>query len=363
MVLIAGSRQGVPSVIDGSGRVPEIIISSMRQQLIDRFDRDMTVSIIPADGDPQAQATERLELDTRNGDKRQQSPENNIVRLSNTLGDVRASSSESDLLGALDAGGRASATAADKTLYVYDSGVSTAGPLAMQNGLLGTGTDVSTIVKSLRTAGNIPSLNGVVVQWWALGQVAAPQSDLPVWARTKLKELWTAVVEAGGGKVTFHDDAVLASPPTGNLPKVTPVKFDNVQAKPVSLTIPESQISFRPESADFADAESAKKSLQQIASILKDSSGETLWVTGCTANPSGGSASRMQDLSKRRAHTVADALAKAGISTTLKVQGFGPACPGRSPETGTGAGLEASQAKNRLVLITSKELAPVPVQG
>ncbi|WP_183164630.1 OmpA family protein [Arthrobacter oryzae] len=363
MVLIAGSRQGVPSVIDGSGRVPQIIISSMRQQLINRFDRDMTVSIIPADGDPQAQATERLVLDVRNGEKRQQSPENNIVRLSNSLGDVRASSGESDLLGALDAGGRASATAADKTLYVYDSGVSTAGPLAMQNGLLGTGTDVSTIVESLRTAGNIPALNGVMVQWWALGQVAAPQSDPPVWARSKLKELWTAVVEAGGGKVTFHDDAVLASPPAGSLPKVTPVEFGNVQAKPVSLTIPESQISFLPNAPDFVDAESAMKSLHQIAAILKDSSGQTLWVTGCTANPAGASASVMQDLSKRRAHTVADALTKAGLSATLKVQGLGPACPGRSPETGSGADLEASHAKNRLVLITSRELAPIPVQG
>lgn len=362
MVLIVGNRQGVPSIVDDSGRHPEILVSSMRQQLMSRFDRDMTVSIIAVDGDSQTQATEPFELDTRNGEKRKKSPADNVLKLSGILADERASSGEADLLAALDAGGRASSSAENKTLYIYDSGVSTAGPLAMQNGLLGKNTDVSTIVQSLRTVGNLPILDGVVVHWWGLAQVVNPQSDIPVWARTKLRELWTTVIEAGGGSVVFHDDAIAAEPPQGDLPTVTRVTFDDVEARPVSVTIPESQISFRPETADFAQPEAAETALKEIALPLIGPAGNALWVTGCTANPAGASASLMQQLSERRAQRVADELARAGITATLKVQGLGPACPGRTPESGTSSELETSQAKNRRVLITSRELLPVTVQ-
>lgn len=362
MVLIAGNRQGVPSVIDTSGRHPEILISSLREELLGRFDRDMTVSIIPADGDAKAQATEPLKLDTRNSTKREKSPENNLLQLSATLSGLQASSGESDILGALDTGGWASSTAENKTLYVYDSGVATAGPLAMQNGLLGTGTDVSLIVNALRATGDIPQMKGVVVQWWGLGQVVAPQSDLPIWAKAKLKDLWTAVIEAGGGTVVFHGDPVVATPPAGALPPVTPVVFDNVDVRPVSVTIPESQISFRPDTAEFADPKSAEKTLQEIAAALDTSSVPALWVSGCTANPAGASAARMEELSRQRAQSVADVFTKMGMSTQLHVQGLGPACPGRVPETGSDSTLDDSQAKNRRVLITSRALSPVKIQ-
>lgn len=362
MILIAGNRQGVASVTDTSGRRPEIIVSSMRQELLERFDRDMTVSIIPADGDPKAQAAERLELDTRNSTKREKSPENNLVQLSTALSELQASSAEADVLGALDAGGRASATAENKTLYVYDSGVSTAGPLAMQNGILGTGTEISRIVDALRTSGDIPHMEGVVVQWWGLGQVVSPQTELPIWAKTKLKELWTAIIEAGGGSVVFHDDAVVATLPAGTLPDVTPVIFNSVDVNPVSVTIPESQVSFRPETAEFADPQSAEKTLKEIALTLESSSVPTLWVTGCTANPAGASASRMEELSQQRAQTVANVFMGMGMSAALNVQGLGPACPGRVPEVANDSGLADSQAKNRRVLLTSRELSPIKVQ-
>lgn len=359
MVLIAGNRQGVPSMVDTSGRQPEIVISSLRDELMRRFDREMTVSIIPADGDAQAQATERLEFDDRNGEKRKESPEKSLNLLSQKLATLKASSGESDLLGALDTGGRASSAAANKTLYVYDNGISTAGPLALQNGLLGTDTDVATIVEQLKASENIPNLEGMSVQWWGLGQVVSPQEDLPVWTKTKLKELWTAVIEAGGGSVVVHGDAVTATPPQGDLPEVTAVRFDDVEAVPVSVTIPESQIAFEPEKAQFANPASAKKTLKEIAADLKTSSVPVLWVTGCTANPQNASTASMQKLSEQRARSVAEALVAEEVGADLKVRGLGPACPGRSPESGTGSELGVAQAKNRRVLITSSELSAV----
>lgn len=362
LVLIAGDRQGVPSIVDMSGRRPEILISSMRQHLKNRFDRDVTVSFITVDGDSQTQAVARYELDTRNVEKRKESPENNILGLSSRLSDLHASSVEADVLGALDSGGRASSTATDKTLYVYDSGVSTAGPLAMQNGLIGSATDVSSIVKSLRGVGDIPELDGVTVHWWGLGQVVAPQSEIPIWAKSKLKDLWTAIVVEGGGTVEFHDDAIVASPPYGDLPAVTPVSFDEVEAKPVFRTIPESQLSFQPNSAEFADSISAESVLREVASTLESFSGDTLWVTGCTANPLDATEQGMKDVSELRARRVALELERLGIGTGLKVKGLGPACPGRSPETGSSSEVEAAQSKNRRVLITSRELLPVAVQ-
>lgn len=355
MVLIAGDRQGVPSIVDASGREPEIVISSLSEALQDRFERDMTVTFVPADGDPRAALTEFYELDVDNPTQQDKSPEKRVQELAEHLAGLQAPAGESDVLGALDSGGRATADADDKSLYVFDSGVSTAGPLALQNGLLGPQTEVSEIVQQLEASGSIPYLSGVEVQWWGLGQVVAPQDTLPVWARTKLQELWTAVIEAGGGSVVFHNDAVQATTPTGELPEVSPVEFSDVVAEPVSVTIPESQISFQPDTADFADPDAAERTLTELVSTLEQSKASALWVTGCTASPEGVSTDLMQRLSEQRAGAIARSLESAGLSTALHVQGLGPSCPGRTPEITDGEGLEAAQAKNRRVLITSTE--------
>ena len=362
MVVIAGDRQGMPSIVDESGREPEIVISSLREELEGRFDRDMTVSVVPADGDPRTAQTETYELDTDNPTQQKESPEKRLEELGENLAGLQATAGESDVLSALDLGGRPTADAENKTLYVFDSGVSTAGPLAMQNGLLGPETDVAEIVEQLQATGNIPHLTGVEVHWWGLGQVMDPQGTPPVWAKTKLEELWTAVVEAGEGTVVFHDDAVQATAPTGELPEVTPVTFSDVVAKPVAVTIPESQVSFQPDTAEYAAPDTAAQTLTELVSTLETSSAEALWVTGCTANPEGVTAEWMQQLSEERARTIARSLEGAGLSTTVHVQGLGPACPGRTPEAEGGEGLEAAQAKNRRVLITSTKPAPVAVQ-
>lgn len=365
MVIIAGDRQGVPSMMNESGSDPEIVISSLRDQLLGRFDRDMTVSVIPADGAPQAAQTELYELDTDNPTQQKDSPEKRLEELSENLASLQAPAGEADVLGALDAGGRAAAGSEDKTLYIFDSGVSTAGPLAMQNGLLGPETDVSKIVEQLQATGNIPHITGVEVHWWGLGQVVSPQGNPPVWAKTKLQELWASVIEAGEGSVIFHNDAIQATAPTGEMPEVTPVDFNDIaaQPEPVSLTIPEQSVAFNPNEATFADAALAKETLNRVVETLRDSSVSDLWVTGCTANPDGASMEGMIDLSERRAQSVADALKTAGLSVNLIAKGLGPTCPGRVPETGNGAEVEAAQVKNRQVLITSKELSPVPAQG
>lgn len=365
MVIIAGDRQGVPSMMNEAGSDPEIVISSLREQLLGRFDRNMTVSVIPADGNPQTEYTDLYELDTDNGTQREASPEKRLEELSEALAGLQASTGQSDVLGALDTGGRAAAGSDNKTLYVFDSGVSTAGPLAMQNGLLGPQTDVSKIVEHLQATGNIPHLAGVEVQWWGVGQVVSPQGNPPVWARTKLQELWTSVIEAGEGSVTFHNDAIQASIPAGEMLEVTPVDFDDIAAEPepVSIVIPEQSVSFNPNEETFADEDLAKETLNRIVETLKDSPSSDLWVTGCTANPDGASMEAMIDLSERRAQSVADALKTAGLSVNLIAKGLGPACPGRVPETGDGSEVETAQAMNRQVLINSKELFPVSAQG
>ena len=126
-------------------------------------------------------------------------------------------------------------------------------------------------------------------------------------------------------------------------------------AEPVSVTIPESQISFQPDTADFADPDAAERTLTNLVSILEQSKAPALWVTGCTASPEGVSTDLMQRLSEQRAGAIARSLESAGLSTALHVQGLGPSCPGRTPEITDGEGLEAAQAKNRRVLITSTE--------
>lgn len=363
MIMIAGDRQGVPSIVDESHSRKSIVISSLREFLLRRFDRDMTVSIIPVDGDPRTAHDDLYELDIDNPTLRKESPEKRLEELSEDLAGLRASVGEADALGALDTGGRATLSLENKNLYVYDSGISTAGPLAMQNGLLGPSTDVSLIVGQLRATGNIPRLTAVEVHWWGLGQVVQPQSTPPVWAKTKLQELWTAVVEAGGGSVVFHDDAVQATTPTGDLATVTPVEFSDSIAKPLSMSISEEAVAFRPNESLFLYEEAAKRTLGEVVSSLKASAVSDIWITGCTAKPDNATDHDMQGLSERRANAVVSALQSAGLTTTLHAKGLGPNCPGRLPETGTKDEIKAAQVKNRQVLITSKELSPVSAQN
>jgi outer membrane protein OmpA-like peptidoglycan-associated protein len=358
IAVIAGARQAVPAVfnrVDPAGA--SLQVPSLGSALRSAAQDDLDVSVLTADGDPRAAATLSLKVDRNNPKTASESADQNTSSLAGAILAAKAATPESNMIAALDIAGRSSSE-----IFVQDSGLATTGPLMFQNGLLGPRTKVDDIVDQLKTAGNLPSLKGAKVRWWGLGQVNSPQSTPPVWAKDKLKALYTAIITAAGGTVDFVDDPIPAAPTPAGLPAVTPVAFSDATAEPTALTLPESALGFLGDSADFADPAAAAATLDSVAKQLGHAPHGTVYVTGCTAFPPGSNAQALAALSQLRAAAVVRELTSRG-ATGLMARGFGADCPGRVPDRSpSGEALSAAQQLNRKVLITTADIRPVPAR-
>ncbi|MCY0905759.1 hypothetical protein [Arthrobacter sp. H14-L1] len=344
--------------VDGQDR-QVLNLSSLGKSLHDKLSSSLTVTVIPADGAPTAARSADLAVIDKNPKTRSDSTESNVSSAVGLIAASRATVNESNTLAALDTAGRSS-----KSVFIIDSGVSTSGPVMLQTGLLSTKTDVNSLVKQLQASGNQPRFQGTHFTWWGLGQVAAPQPALPIWAHTKLQQLWEAIITAGGGTVEFNNEIFppgdAASPP---LPPVTPVNFTDTPVAPVALTLPQTQLRFNPNLASFADKDKARTVLAAIAPDLNRNDHPDIWLTGCTALDPMSTSESMKTLSQRRAEAVATVLRGLGVTSTLHTDGYGPNCPGRISDLDTHGQLVAGKAAlNRKVLITSTRQMENPAQ-
>lgn len=360
VAIVAGDRQGVPSLFDKSGSSGSaLVLPSFVSALEEQTKHDLALTVLAVDGNPQPAASMELRVDSTNPKTAERSISENTGAMATAILSSKAKTPESNLLLALDSAGRSVMGQQNSNVFVVDSGISTTGPLMFQTGLIGPQTDAAKIVDQLRSAGNLPSMKGVNVQWWGLGQVAGPQAAVPIWTNAKLRELYTLIIQASGGTVVFHNDLIPPTAPTLGLPKVTSVTFTDTVAAPISVPLPESRLMFEKESAEFTDPVAAAKSIGEVASEFSEATTSEIWVTGCTAFPPGASVAGMERLSTKRAQAVRAELVNSGLSN-VHARGFGPNCPGRIPDvTADGKSIPDAQAQNRKVLVTSEKIQPV----
>jgi outer membrane protein OmpA-like peptidoglycan-associated protein len=281
-----------------------------------------------------------------------------IANLRHALDGAKAATPEADTLGSIDSAARALRDAdGDKTLIVADSMLSTAGVLQFQNGLLdATPEDVVASVNKEE----LPDIKGVDVQIYGAGEVRPPQGALTQSKHTKLEQIWTLLLKQGGAKsVSFHG-AVDEKKNPGPLPPVTivPISQQVAAAPPPPHTcvhvLPESEIAFVPDTADFVDPATARQTIQAIAASMRGCPG-TITVTGTTS--SWGTPEGRQKTSQERADKVRDELAATmGIPTSqIVARGVGMDFPeyvnDRDPH---GRLMPAEAAKNRTVRITAQ---------
>jgi outer membrane protein OmpA-like peptidoglycan-associated protein len=230
---------------------------------------------------------------------------------------AKATSPEVNTLEALRLAARSlsAAPAGRHCIVVMDSGLSTTGVLdfTLEDMLFAMPEDVARYLTERRALVSFDS--NVQVEWYGLGDVAAPQEPLTNIQRVNLKEIWTAVINASGAQVNFHDD-----PPSGQadrgLPAVSVVTIEpEPQPRVISVDEPvfldESVLHFVPDTALFVEPDKAYALLEPYAQQLAQNPQLQVKVIGTTAECD---VDYAYELSMERANAVRDILVELGAS-------------------------------------------------
>jgi outer membrane protein OmpA-like peptidoglycan-associated protein len=228
---------------------------------------------------------------------------------------AKATSPEVDTLEALRLANRAlsSAPAGRHRIVVVDSGLSTTGVLdfTLKDMLYVMPADVATYLASIEAL--VPFDPNTQIEWYGLGDAAAPQDALTNYQRANLKEIWTAVINASGAQVNFHDD-----PPAGNaasgLPSVSIIDIEpEPQPQVINTSEPvflnEGMLHFIADTASFIEPNEAYALLEPYAQQLIQNPNLQVHVIGTTAECD---ADYAYALSTDRANAVRDLLIDLG---------------------------------------------------
>ena len=174
----------------------------------DAVERGGFVSVVQVDGAPELVSADLYAIDERyqhaDPDKLKTDAAIKAANLLSSISTVQANDPEVDTLEALRIALRSFAYApeeGERRILVIDSGLSTAGYLSFQNGLLSASPEA--MVQELKERGALPDFTGVEVLWQQLGDVAEPQQALSPRQTQRLTDIWQAIVTAGGGSFTL----------------------------------------------------------------------------------------------------------------------------------------------------------------
>lgn len=241
----------------------------------------------------------------------------------------------------------------DKYLIIVDSGLSTTGYLDFTKGLLDAPADE--IVSELSKEKAIPDLTGIDVIWLYCGETAEPQQPLSELQKSKLREIYGAVFEAGNANsCVFRDEAPSAEPYT-DLPEVSVVRADarEIDVDPITaVKLDPGKVRFIGDSDEFVDPAAAKKEIKKVADILLKNPDNNVYVVGGTAGADGNN-DYCRKLSDARARAVVKVLEEYGVpDSQLKPAGLGGNTPWHIDDTdANGNMIEEKAQKNRAVWI------------
>jgi outer membrane protein OmpA-like peptidoglycan-associated protein len=243
---------------------------------------------------------------------------------------MQAKTDEVDTLKAIQLASRALSSVESKTggkvvekLVIMDSCLSTTGLVNFSKNKL---TDISEkeIVKQLEELNEIPNLSNVEVTVYTCGDTAGEQAELTTSNRENLRNVWKAILEAGGAKVNMKNDLPLSVEYTDELPSVTPVtvvqnsveittskEVEDVFQGGAVLSFDEKTIRFEEGSAELADVTAATKALDYVIEYMNSHEDFELLISGTTA--CWGGEEYCLKLSKQRAEVICSLIEKQGI--------------------------------------------------
>lgn len=334
------------------------------------------VSVVSAEGTPKVVCNYNLKEPDKKIDnaKRNQLATNNTAQMIAEMSAITSTTPEADTLTSI----RLSAdtlhsTSGEKTMFIFDSGLSTAGLLnfAKQNII---GTDPAILVEQLEARHAIPDLSDIHVVWVGLGQVCGEQPELTADYQYRLEEIWRAVLTKGNAaSITFDRSPVSGEAYAGSLPQcsIVPVVADvlDVETLVTEAEMPEvikwdeaSPVNFQGDKADFVDYQAAAKELEPVADYLTANPEQKVYIFGMTATITGGGPGT--ELAVKRAQTVKEVLTANGVSEEqITCVGLGQISnPLRVEDVDTnGCQIPELAQKNRAVFVIREDSAMVEV--
>lgn len=289
--------------------------------------------------------------------KRKQIAKKNCDQIMSECSNAKAKTPEIDTLSAITQAAKSiQGSLGDKTLLIFDSGLSTTGLLnfAKQNLI---DSDPDKIVEQLDEKHYIPDLNGFSVVWTGIGQTCGDQTPLTENYKYKLEKLYDAILSAGGATVTFNHEPIQGEEPEG-VPEcsIVPVVEDSLDidgALPEVVKFDETKISFVSDEAEFVSELDAYDALKPVADILVNNTDMKVLIVGSTATD--GTPEGCRKLSQMRADKVKDTLIELHVNPNqLSTYGAGQSStPFRVVDLIDGELVETEAAKNRAVYIVN----------
>lgn len=348
MFLLAGCANGVSSAstsIDSSQPPQNIsIVFSQRENssacpnpsllepyLMAAVKSSSTLTYVRADGEPRQvnyEDADKLKASTKANEKN--ADRENKAKVDDFLDFItgeksRACNPEVDLLAAITTAATTLHTTNgnDNVIIVIDSGISTKGRLSLCNGSF-----LNSDVTDFQNINNLPKMQHIKrIEWMGFNCIDDMQSPVPTdypldsILKTNINGFFRACgvnedinwIANSNGTLDMDKD---------NLPSVTPVDFDisdMFDSNWTSVKLDNYKLTFKPDSDEFVDENSASTVLSGLAKQLKANPNMRISIFGYIAwnGPEKG------DLSLRRANRLKSALQQMGVTNDINAVGKG----------------------------------------
>jgi OOP family OmpA-OmpF porin len=327
--------------------LPPAVVGLMREAA----KQSHTISLVRVDGSPTVAFQGTFQTEAANDVARRSELDAFLRQTQDRVDKLRPKTAEADVLAALNEAARI--TPEGGTVVLVDSGLQTAGQLRFQDP--GTfGADANEVVEYLSKRSLMPKLAGRSVVLVALGNTADPQQALDPSLRTKVTALWQTIVAAADAScVEILDTAASRTSVTTDVP-VTAVAVPTVPPfQPCGETVLRDgdTVGFLPDQAVFRDPAAARKTLQDLASLVINGR-QRVELIGTTAMAGPSEAGRIE-LSERRAAAVKDVLVELGVpGDRITTRGVGATWPDRVNDIAPdGSLIPTAAALNRSVIV------------
>lgn len=257
-----------------------------------------------------------------------------------------------------------------RTVLIDSNGLASSGDLNL-TGCNILDIDTGKLIEELRAAKALPDLTGLEIIWINLGLVpgdAKAQEELPQIMKSWLEDFYTSLLTEGCGaeRVSFYPYPHVGGSRAveGDLPHKTPVEvyreaselpmLSEEEKNTTTVSISESQVSFRPNTADFVQTdEEVCARLAGLILSLKESEAFHVVIAGGTS--SYGQQESSIVLSKERAGRIRDFLLENGVREEqiegVYGLGFREDSPIYTNDRVNGELVESLAAANRLVVV------------
>jgi OmpA-OmpF porin, OOP family len=342
VTLAVGARANSPTPV-----LPPAVVGLLREAA----KRSRTISLVRVDGSPTVAFQGTFRTEAANDVARRSELDAFLRQTQDRVDKLRPKTPEADVLAALNEAARI--TPEGGTVVLVDSGLQTAGQVRFQDP--GTfGADPNEVVDYLSKRSLMPKLAGRSVVLVALGNTADPQQALDPGLRGKVTALWqTIAASADASCVEILDTAASRTSVPTDVP-VTAVAVPTVPPfQPCGETVLRDgdTVGFLPDQAVFRDAAAARKTLQDLASLVLTGR-QRVELIGTTAMAGPSEEGRIE-LSQRRAGAVKDVLVELGVpGDRITTRGVGATWPDRVNDIAPdGSLIPTAAALNRSVIV------------